>query len=303
MRKRKTMNDIIPIVFYQGGSYCPYLKISVRQAYKRNPNNPIIILADNPEQYRAELPGSHKIQLLAINDYSSSAKQFESIYEHLSTNPQQFELPCFMRWFVLDEYCKNHNLRQYFYLDNDVLLYCNFQDWVEDYNRFVYTMTNNVSWGISLMNDTKWLSRFCEFCMNVYGLQGDHSKFYYHKILSHYEDLQSTRRAGGVCDMTLLSFFRQDAFTPPGLVGEMSAILKEDETDTESCFVRNVYYTFDHNINQSDGFKMKNGIKDVSFERTLPVVHNEELNIDVRFLCLHFQGAAKSLMEKYCDEG
>jgi len=296
----------IPIIFYQGGPYCPYLKLSVKQAFRRNPNSQIILLADNPDQYRADFPTTPRIKFAPIKDYYTSAQKFEEVYEHMSTNPRHFELPCFTRWFVIDEYCKRHFISRYFYLDNDVLLYCNLEDWLENFENFAYTVTNNVSWGISLMNNTKWLSKFCEFCMNVYNIQPGYGVKYYHRLLSHFENLQVIESPGGVCDMTLISYFRQDAFTPPGLVGEMSAILKDEMTDCESCFLGYAYYTFDHNINQSDGFETAAGSKKIKWtdqRKDVPVCYNKELDIDVRFLCLHFQGSAKHLMEGYCDEG
>jgi hypothetical protein len=299
------MNSV-PIIFYQGGPYCSYLKLSVKQAFLRNPNSQIVLLADSPDQYRADLPITPQIKFVPIKDYYTSAQKFEEVYAHLSTNPEHFELPCFTRWFVIDEYCKRHFINKYFYLDNDVLLYCNLQNWLWHFESFAYTVSNNIAWSSVLMKDTRWLTRFCEFCMNVYTLQGDYGRLYYSRLLSHFSDLQSAGRLGGVCDMTLISHFRQDAFTPPGLVGEMSTILKVEEG--RYFPPRFLYYTFDHNINQSDGFEMLTNpnIKKMIWtdkNKGMPVCFNKELNIDVRFLALHFQGAAKGLMESCCDEG
>lgn len=57
--------------------------------------------------------------------------------------------------------------------------------------------------------------------------------------------------------------------------------------------------TWDHNINASDGYQLRDGVKELHLLEGMPYgLHLEKKSL-VRFKALHFQGGAKPLLSEY----
>lgn len=269
----------IIVFIHQGNS--GYLKTALRQARSTNLDTDIFLLGDDNHR---EICKEENIRYENFFSYydTEKLKQFSFSYKHLSTNDGAYEFFCFARWFILESFIVQNQVESFFIADSDVLLYADIKKEFTKFKNFKFTLTNNASAGISFFNDISSLSEFTEFCVDVYN--GSH-KFIFDRCQSHYMDLQKNNQPGGVCDMTLWSWFRTDRFINPGLVGETSEIIEDS--------------TYDHNINQSDGYEMLNGRKNIKMINNIPYCKNLWMNKDVKMNCLHFQGNAKILMEKY----
>ena len=269
------MTDNIPVIFFHVGNP-QYLRMSLMQAKERNPDSRIILFGDQTNNNYSF------VEHINIRDYETEASKFSNIYEHLSTNNKHFELLCFNRWFVINEYAKKTGLEKFFYCDSDVMLYCDITEEYEKFKDCRFTLTHNISAGIGYFNDMSAIDEYCSLCMDIFSKK---EKFWYDKCCSHYADLQRNNRGGGVCDMTVWAFFRTDTFNNPGIVGETSQIINNS--------------AFDHNINQQDGYEMENGVKKIYWRGEDPYCKNIRLDRLVKFNCLHFQGLrGKQLLEQ-----
>ena len=162
-----------------------------------------------------------------------------------------------------------------------MLLYCDITEEQKKFEDYRYTLTHNISAGISFINDTSILDEYCHLVTNAYNRQ---DLFNFDKCFNHYLLLQKHGRPGGVCDMTFWEILRNKG--NPGLVGETSAILGGS--------------TFDHNINGPDGYEMHDGVKKVVWENDVPFCIQTSSGRKIKFNCLHFQGFhRKSMMVEY----
>ncbi len=251
---------MIPVVLIHKGASERYpLETVLRQSRKWG--NETILLGD--EQ---------------VGLYGNSAAEFAAHYEHMSGNHQAFEQFCFQRWFILHEWMEKNNVPIAFYQDSDVLLYCNVTEeyplWGRDY---AFTLSKGTSPATSYFT-APGLSCFLDFVRDVYV---NHNALYA-ELRRIYEEMQTQELPGGICDMTLFKFFREQVIHVS--VGEMSDI-KEGAT-------------FDHSINVSDGFTVYKDIKGIVFD-VLQRPYGWHGEDRVRFNTLHFQGQAKNLIQEH----
>lgn len=269
------------ILFHIG--YQEYLKHTIEQLKYSNPNANIFLLGTKEnDQFEG-------IEHIKIENYINSLSEFAKYYDHMSSNNVDFESWCFARWFVINAFVKQRNINRFFYTDSDVLFYRDLNVVCEPFKHCKFTTTNRISFGISLFNHVNSLNEFCEFIVDAYKEQN----FVYKKVESHYECLKQCNMAGGVNDMSFVNLFCGDRYNNPGEVGEMSSIIEES-------FSGNRLSTFDHNINQSDGYEMKDGIKKIKWVKGIPTVRHVRLNKDIIFNCIHFAGYnTKNLMKRF----
>lgn len=261
----------IPVIFIHNG-YQSYLDYTTKQSSK---NNPIHYIGTHN-------PGEH-VNFYDIKKYEKYLKQFSDIYEHLSTNDYNYELFCFLRWFILKEHMEENNLEVVFYVDSDVMLYVDVTDEFEKFNQFDLTLLHRTA-AISSYFTKTGLDNFCSFLMNTFS---DKSSYNYQKISSHYYTRKNFGLPGGVCDMTYFDFFHymDDGGGGPGKVGEMMVILNDS--------------TYDHNVNVPDQYFEFSGIKNIKVRDGFPYVFNHKLNKDIKFNSIHFQGGAKNYIPRY----
>ena len=91
-------------------------------------NDRVILIGDTSNQVQKNC--EHYI----IDDYSRGSCDFAKIYQHKSTNPYEYELFCYQRWFVLKEFMETNDLNRVFYCDSDVMLYCNVEEEFKNYS-------------------------------------------------------------------------------------------------------------------------------------------------------------------------
>ena len=265
---------MIPVILIHSG-YQKYLDYSIRQAAQKNP---VFLLGDtNPVMIsQKELTFVHFDSL-----HEQEQRDFSKQYLHLNTTPENYELFCFLRWFVLKSFMEKNNYDVVFYIDSDVLFFENATKEWEKFNQFDFTLLHRTA-GISSFVTKDGINNFCNMLMDLYT---NKNQYHFMKIASHWDVRRKFELPGGVCDMTLLEYFHyhSEFGGGPGAVGEMMTIIDDS--------------TYDHNINVPDqGFEFENGIKKVKIVDGQVFVHNHRLNKDIKFNSLHFQGGAKTYM-------
>ena len=133
----------IPIIFFHVGD-SPYLEFTLNQAASSNPNSDIYLLGDQfNEKYATN------VEYYPFENFFEDVWDFKKIYTHLSTNEAAYEVICIVRWFVMNRFCKKHNIDKFFYCDSDVMLYCDITEEQKKFANYRCTMTHNISAGIT----------------------------------------------------------------------------------------------------------------------------------------------------------
>lgn len=259
----------ISLVFVHNGK-SSYLKEVVTQAYNFNKDADIYLLGD---EENIDLPF---VKHYMIDQYSESSKQFEKVYEHMSSNHYEFELRCFRRWLIINEFIKEKSLEYILCLDSDVLLFCNVDKIFNHFLKYDYTISRQYSPHVTLFSRES-LDKFCRYLIELYT-----QKDFLEKLRMRYNGFITNNKPGGICDMTAFFLYKCD----------ISDNIKElSEISTE--------FFFDGNMNDGDGFEMKDGIKKIYWKNELPYAKNTDSGRYIRFYALHFQGEAKNRIHKY----
>lgn len=263
---------MIPVIFIHKG-FQKYLELTIKQA---NKNNFVYLIGDTNPNLEIE-----KFEFCNIKEYLKDSDDFTKIYEHLSTNPVEYELFCYKRWFVLRNFMKEKKLDIVFYIDSDVMLFSNTTEEWSKFDQYDMTLLHRTA-AVSSFITIRAINNFCNMLLDIYT---NKTNYAYKKIKSHFTIRQECKLSGGVCDMTLLEYFHyhSEYGGGPGRVGEMMQIINDS--------------TYDHNINTQDqDFAFNNGIKKVELINKKPYVYNIKLKKDIKFNTLHFQGNAKNLI-------
>lgn len=258
----------IPILFLQR-NHQEHVKYSLQQATVSNPSSRVILLG--PEDCAPLCEGG--VEHYLISNYTESASSFEAIYQHKSTNPYIYSLFNFLRWFILKDFMKQHNLSQCCVLDSDVLLYASI-----DSPRF-HSFSMEFSWTSFCSLDR--LDSFCSYVMKQFQNPTLYSRtVYYAERLGH----------GLLSDMVLCDLFHLDHPKLPKCFGLFS-----------DCF-------FDHNVNcplPSYLFQLEqlDGKKKVYLQSNQLYCKKIESGDFIRVCSLHFQGLAKPYMKHFVSPG
>ncbi|WP_414584591.1 hypothetical protein [Scytonema sp. PCC 10023] len=251
-----------------------YLLYSLSQAKKVNPQSNIHLIGDPSNSHYAF------VKHYNILDYFQEAQEFSEYYQHLNTNPYEYEIFCFQRWLVLKNFMLINKIEKCFYMDSDVMLYADMTLEEKRFSRFDFTLSyppqaDSPSPHCSFINNINALNDFCDFLKEIY----------LNDSLLNIMKLQFDRCAGhgGACDMTA---FREYQNRGRSKIGNTSIILNDS--------------IYDHNINDSHGFEMCNGIKNINLRNGKPFCRYSDCNKEIKFKILHFQGGAKKFMRYYC---
>ena len=271
------------IVFiHQGNSW--YLPYALYQAQTVNSDRPISLLG-NGQSWRG-------IKRIPLTDLESEAiRQFRANYQHLSSNPPEFELFCWLRWFYLYNYLQKNHIPAVLYLDSDALLYSSLEEIKHGYPHFsdycalsvpqqatqpfIWSASGHVSyWTKESLGD------FCQFCLDSFS-HGQTLTRYQEKWDWHCQH----QKPGGICDMTTLYFFWE--IHQPKILNLAKSYQGQ---------------VFDHCINLGENYEKQQyqihqGIKRLEFIHNIPYFFPQNPNRPGdRVHLLHCQGPAKTLM-------
>jgi hypothetical protein len=254
----------IPVIFIHKGDHF-YLNYSLNQIKVTNPNTPVYLITDS-------ITNKHShVTYIDINNYFSGANEFAKIYKHMSTNGFENELFCFQRWYILKEFCEDKKLEKLLYLDSDILLYCNIDETFSKFNSYDFTISKKLSPHCCYFPSAGKLQKFCDFIPKLY-LDPNYSD----RFLAKHQHHLKHNLNGGVCDMTAFNEYQKEQDVK---VIDLNVIVSNE--------------IFDDNINDSDGFIMKDGIKALFFEKGFYYGILKESKQRIKFNTLHFQGPAK----------
>ena len=283
MNKSTNQLSYIPIVFIHTG-YCSYLEYTLRQAKHTNPESEIILLGDDAND---RFPF---ITHVNIKDFSSKASEFAKIYKHYSTNPYNYELFCFQRWFILEEYIKTNQQNLILVCDSDVLLYSNITDtYYNSYNEkpdIIPIMAQNfktISLGMSYLK-TKYISSINLFINDIF-----QDKKALKKLKELWKKEIQNNTIGAISDMTIVKLFYEKnkatlLFASLNQIRTNSAF--DNNINTTHCFEQNEY-------------KTKLGIKKITWKNNIPFCYNLLKKEYIKLNCLHMQGPAKYLIARF----
>lgn len=289
------MNSQTPIVFIHRGDswYLPYV---LSQAKFANPGSNITLIGDNLALQVAQ--GIKGVCTESLDNLDcDSINSFRQNYYHMSSNLEEFELFCWLRWFYLLEHMRRHHISTAFHCDSDVLLYSAIKNIKEIYGfeknkacGFIVPKQSfdSFRWGASA-HVSYWsnalLKEFCEFSINSF-TEPKFLDLYKEKYNYH----MTVKKPGGICDMTTLYLF-----------------WKWNEDRIENLAVNHDANVIDNNINSGLNYDIDEyavdaniGIKKVKFIRGCPFLFpSDNSGTLARVHALHFQGGAKHYIREF----
>ena len=270
----------IPLIFIHQG-YSDYLNYTLRQAHFSNPDAEIILIGD---EFNDKFDF---VKHYRIEDYQGNADSFAEVYLHMSFNSYDFELICFKRWFILEDFMIQRRLQGAFVFDTDVMIYSDLTAMTESLlasgsNGFAVTGESALSPHV-IFWQAQTLSTFNQFLLDSYSIPEVMEK-YQQKWMHHV----SNNLAGGICDMTALYLFNS----------QTAQVQYQNLLKIENDAV------FDHNINESNNltgneFVKARGQKKIVWHNNQPYGIRTSNDREIRFHALHLQGHAKLLLDNY----
>jgi len=252
----------LPIIFIHRGN-SDYLRYSLGQARRSNPDTPIYLLGNESNDRYAEV--TH----LPYRQFYERAAELDQTFSHFSTNGLDYERFNFQRWLILDEFLQAYGYGQCLYLDSDVLL---FTDVTLDRLRFVdYELAIAHDTGsVCFVNRRETLHELGDFILKIYRRD---DRYHYERMVAHYVTRRNSRLPGGACDMMALAYFREADY---GRVGDVAALGDGS--------------VYDQAVGAPQGFVMRDGVKQLDWEAGVPYGTLASSGRRIRFNALHFQG-------------
>ncbi len=247
------------------------IEYSLAQARKSNPASEIYLIGDGTVRYDF-------VNLEFMVDYYSDAHRFGELYKHVSKSVRyDYLLLCFQRWFILKEFMLKNGLEQCIHIDSDVMLFTDITDFDRRSGRFDFKMSAHPDFGVSghynIVGRYEALESFCAFLLDVYANPPQENE------ISAMKHAVWHTRAGYVTDMM--------AFEESQRRGLCTMLDLSDTFDNS---------TFDANINSSDGFETRGGMKSIYWRNDKAFCRQVNSGHEVRFHALHFNARSKEFM-------
>ena len=281
-------NSHIPIFFVQLAHHVNlFLDKILLHAQQTNGKENVYVLADqNLHLYK-------EFNCIDISKYLTG-REFDSLYQHHSSNPYSFEKACFDRWFIINDVIKDLNIDYFFHADCDVLIN-------EDLNN-VYQYL--------LDNDYKGSVMFFEH--EGRSITSGHSSFWSKTLLNDFCNFVCTKYADINALNEILNLTKTGFFLDNKNVSDMiflDLFRRGTQLKTFNLFsLEDEGVCFDFNLNvPSNGwrkiFKVNRfyGIKALTRRgKSLYAQSADDEGAGFKFNTLHFQGyITKSLIPKY----
>lgn len=267
----------IPIIFIHTGIQF-YLKNAIHHATYYNNDNQIFLIGDKSNK---KLDKKYKLlKHFFIDDYLKKANEFKKKYIHLSSNKYDYELFCFQRWFIIEEFMTRNNIETALCLDTDVLLYCNVNKEFSKYLKYDFTICrHNLPCATLMKIDT--IKKFTNFITTLYT---NNNYLLQLKQINQNSFNNKGQRISlvGVSDMTAFDFYQ-----------------KKVSDNVFDLIYPHDGVCFDGKFNIADGFSEKKGVKEIIWKDNLPYGKYKEEQKLIRFLGLHFQGRSKMRQHHY----
>lgn len=258
-----------PVIFIHYGDQ-EWLKYALLQA--KEFNSEVILIGDESNN---KYPF---VKHYKITDYNESANKFKKVYKQLSRRDFKYELFCFERWFILEDFMRKHNLQYGFYQDSDNMLYID----VNEYNKLY---NGNASFacfpwtGVDVfINSLDTLQRFCLFITKHY----TDSSLFKELVTENKEILTHKNPGGGISDMELFTRFTK----------QHPSLIKNIQQTIDDSF-------FCMNLKISQEFETLGHLKKVYFLDKKLYCKYIPANKFLRCNTLQFQGNLKNYMQYF----
>ena len=274
-------NCINSVIVHMG--YTDYLEKNLMITSK---TNRIYLIGDESVRHLGKI---ENVIFVNIEKYLTTSRidNYKKNFTNYSYNNGQFELFCFMRMFIIQDFLKDYGFDKIFHIDSDNVL-------LHDVNRYPFTKSNAMV--INDNSDELRMSNsihsslitplFCDTFEQLYNdIFVNKSKFnLIEKKIKHH----NTIKKGGICDMTFYYLMEQSKNI-------------DIQNLSEPVTMNDEQYVFINNINNGEGYKSRNQYKmngdyiDISNEnRIYDKIENNKYNL----FNLHYQGQAKELLSK-----
>jgi len=219
-------------------------------------------------------------------------------YFHLSTNPEQFELACIERFFVLREVALQNKLDSFYTVESDCLIFDRLEDPV-NFHKELYGPVNNKIF-LSDMRcistaylTLEFLDSFCDSILKIYSSESG-----LNDIKLWNEEYRQNNIDGGVCDMVFLSAAKWGwwGFNNVEIVDYCGIYEKNDEKHAFDNFMSQDHFYGDMRKVIMGGSPFDDyRIKKTSFSGKKPSIVLDD-GAMINMSSLHFQGDAKRFM-------
>jgi len=288
----------LPVIFIQFGD-SKSLNDTLTQAKQFNER--VILIGDENNKHHAD----NGIEFFLISNYIASTNYFRTIYKHMVHGDYEEEFSRFARWFVLEEFMKTNNISIAFYLENEVMLYCNVaQEYLKNFN--------NLDVGLGIQHgfcngsvsywNLKAIQSFCNFLKCFYenkkiiDMLKDQFRFggeQYQDDWPHManwaHDNNWALKIGNLNSLINSTAFDSSISDDYILIPNAAGILEY----SRYCMVAE-NLSAKRNTNQRQLL-----IKDIIWNQGIPYCFSSDLGSFVQFKSLKFQGAARDLIKNY----
>lgn len=213
----------------------------------------------------------------------------------MSPNSFEFELICFQRWFIINEFIKAQNklnsgkIEGFFCCDSDNLVYSDLDEIARTrLGGKTISVTNGICPNCTYFSPDS-LDFFCGYITEQYS-----SSENMQRLESLYK-VKLEKKIGGICDMTMFGLLETDK---PGLVHDFGRVQKNSGGGYD--------HVFDNQIHSRGWlgvtFKMSHSLKKIHFENKMPVgtyFDKDGAKKKVVFDVLHFTANSKHYMGRF----
>ena len=269
------MDNKVALLFIHRGM-SDYLLYCLEQAKFACPSCRIILLGDESNNIKDPV-----IEHYLISDYSESANEFEKVYRHQSSNQYWFELICFQRWFVINDFVQKNNISMCYGCDTDIMIYDDLTKYIP-HGDFKLTIANKNGPQCSFFTK-ETINDFCNYIMKQYTDSNCTER-----LLKRYKGFIDNNLPGGNCDMTMFQLCDEDY---PGAVLDFGFMTPEVQNKLIYCC--STTYDWIQTENKK-GLK----IAKLQFIENKPYLFDKEGN-KYMVPVIHFWGPYKKLMYYY----
>lgn len=287
-------SDSIPVVFIHSGDAF-YLEDTIAQA--KQFNDRVILLGDDANRHNAK----DGVEYYPMADFYKEADNFTKIYRHMSHIPYQFELACFTRWLVLKEFMGTNNIPLSFYVDSDVMLYCDIsKEYETNFKGCDLGVAIQCGFCVGLVSywTHKTIESFCSYLINFYkdnvcldifedqfklGGEQFHDDWPHmtNWVLENYKNFKLGNLSSLINNTTFDSSIWHDYI----LVDNSASITEYKRYHMRDCV-----------LNLKSNEKL---MKDIVWHKGLPYCYNPDIGSFIQFKGLHFQGGSKTFIKEY----
>jgi len=278
-QKRRNNDSVLsanPVVFFDNRNVLDANFLRILASAKID--NDIIVIVTSPNHKPLKTKNNVSIvDAYSLPGYREYENKFLGVYQHLSTNTQEFETSCFLRFFAAECLIKKMQLERIWMFDCDVWPTNSISFWNDarsDYLSPDYFDERTISCHSSLLSSAL-LRQFNKFTLEVF----------YNEMIpelqERFEQIKSDQLSGGISDMTAMGLFLRNYSNYPWLDSNINGYSEH--------FLSHTFSRLYLDLNKTG----KSYVLIVRARKNFFVISGLKYR---RYATLHFQGNAKHLI-------